>query len=63
MLGILAEEWRTSGMDSQPTQSTQSTQPFQPVVPPEITAEVTQILSNLVLGDNQLRTKQVILTI
>lgn len=27
------------------------------VVPPEITAELTQILSNLVLGDNEIRTK------
>lgn len=29
------------------------------LVPPEITAEVTQILSNLVLGDNAIRTRQV----
>ena len=27
------------------------------VVPPEVTAEVTQILSNLVLGDNQIRSR------
>lgn len=27
------------------------------IVPPEITAELTQILSNLVLGDNQIRSK------
>jgi importin-5 len=27
------------------------------VVPPHITAELTQILSNLVLGDNEIRTK------
>lgn len=27
------------------------------VVPPEVTAELTQILSNLVLGDNQIRSK------
>ena len=27
------------------------------VVPPEITAELTQILSNLVLGDNDIRAK------
>ena len=29
------------------------------VVPPEVTAEVTQILSNLVLGDNQIRSRSV----
>lgn len=29
------------------------------VVPPEITAELTQILSNLVLGDNDIRQKYV----
>ena len=28
-------------------------------VPPEVTAEITQILSNLVLGDNHLRTTSV----
>lgn len=28
-----------------------------PVVPQEVTAELTQILSNLVLGDNQIRSK------
>ncbi|KAJ3992683.1 armadillo-type protein [Lentinula boryana] len=28
---------------------------MEPVVPPEITAELTQILSNLVLGDNEIR--------
>lgn len=27
------------------------------IVPPEVTAELTQILSNLVLGDNQIRSK------
>lgn len=27
------------------------------VVPPEITAELTQILSNLVLGDNEIRSR------
>jgi hypothetical protein len=27
------------------------------VVPAEITAELTQILSNLVLGDNEIRSK------
>lgn len=30
------------------------------VVPPEITAELTQILSNLVLGDNDIRQKYVL---
>jgi hypothetical protein len=30
-----------------------------PVVPQEITAELTQILSNLVLGDNEIRSKYV----
>lgn len=30
-----------------------------PVVPPEIAAELTQILSNLVLGDNEIRSKYV----
>lgn len=30
-----------------------------PVVPPEITAELTQILSNLVQGDNEIRQKYV----
>lgn len=29
------------------------------IVPPEITAELTQILSNLVLGDNQIRSKYI----
>ncbi|KIM73570.1 hypothetical protein PILCRDRAFT_829051 [Piloderma croceum F 1598] len=29
---------------------------MEPVVPPEVTAELTQILSNLVLGDNAIRT-------
>ena len=29
------------------------------LVPPEITAEVTQILSNLVLGDNVIRSRSV----
>ena len=29
------------------------------VVPPQITAELTQILSNLVLGDNEIRAKYV----
>ena len=29
------------------------------VVPPEVTAEVTQILSNLVLGDNGLKSRYV----
>ncbi|KAI0061801.1 ARM repeat-containing protein [Artomyces pyxidatus] len=28
---------------------------MEPVVPPEVTAELTQILSNLVLGDNEIR--------
>lgn len=28
-----------------------------PVVPQEVTTELTQILSNLVLGDNQIRSK------
>lgn len=28
-----------------------------PVVPQEITAELTQILANLVLGDNKIRSK------
>lgn len=27
------------------------------VVPPQVTAELTQILSNLVLGDNEIRAK------
>ena len=27
------------------------------VVPPQVTAELTQILSNLVLGDNEIRSK------
>ena len=31
------------------------------LVPREITAEVTQILSNLVLGDNQIRSTSVLL--
>lgn len=30
------------------------------VVPAEITAELTQILSNLVLGDNEIRSKCVL---
>lgn len=30
------------------------------VVPPEITAELTQILANLVLGDNEIRSKYVV---
>lgn len=30
------------------------------VVPQEITAELTQILANLVLGDNQIRSKYVL---
>ncbi|EIW51446.1 uncharacterized protein TRAVEDRAFT_54563 [Trametes versicolor FP-101664 SS1] len=30
------------------------------LVPPEITAELTQILSNLVLGDSAIRTRQVL---
>ena len=29
------------------------------VVPPQVTAELTQILSNLVLGDNEIRAKYV----
>ena len=29
------------------------------LVPPEVTAELTQILSNLVLGDNEIRSKLV----
>lgn len=29
------------------------------VVPPQITAELTQILSNLVLGDNEIRSRYV----
>ena len=29
------------------------------VVPPQVTAELTQILSNLVLGDNELRARYV----
>lgn len=33
------------------------------IVPPEVTAELTQILSNLVLGDNQIRSKCVYLSI
>lgn len=33
------------------------------IVPPEVTAELTQILSNLVLGDNQIRAKCVFLNI
>ena len=28
-----------------------------PVVPPQVTTELTQILSNLVLGDNEIRSK------
>lgn len=32
------------------------------VVPPQITAELTQILSNLVLGDNDIRAKYVVLS-
>jgi importin-5 len=27
------------------------------LVPPDVTAELTQILSNLVLGDNEIRSK------
>lgn len=30
------------------------------VVPSEITAELTQILANLVLGDNEIRSKYVL---
>ena len=30
---------------------------MEPVVPPEVTVELTQILSNLVLGDNEIRTR------
>jgi len=33
---------------------------MEPVVPPEITAELTQILANLVLGDNEIRSKYVV---
>ena len=32
------------------------------LVPPEITAEVTQILSNLVLGDNLIRSRSALLS-
>ena len=32
---------------------------FNGIVPPDITAELTQILSNLVLGDNEIRSKLV----
>ena len=30
---------------------------MEPVVSPQVTAELTQILSNLVLGDNEIRAK------
>jgi hypothetical protein len=30
------------------------------LVPPDVTAELTQILSNLVLGDNEIRSKYAI---
>jgi hypothetical protein len=33
------------------------------LVPPDVTAELTQILSNLVLGDNEIRSKYVFFTI
>ena len=32
---------------------------MEPLVPPDVTAELTQILSNLVLGDNEIRSKLV----
>jgi hypothetical protein len=32
------------------------------VVPPQITAELTQILSNLVLGDNEIRARYCIIS-
>lgn len=47
--------------DSPPPKSTvcfSSRSSMEPVVPPEVTAELTQILSNLVLGDNDIRTRQ-----
>jgi hypothetical protein len=31
--------------------------PMDALVPPDVTAELTQILSNLVLGDNEIRSK------
>jgi hypothetical protein len=30
------------------------------LVPPDVTAELTQILSNLVLGDNEIRSKYIL---
>ncbi|KAH9167134.1 ARM repeat-containing protein [Lactarius sanguifluus] len=33
---------------------------MEPLVPPDVTAELTQILSNLVLGDNEIRSKLVV---
>jgi hypothetical protein len=41
----------------QPTLVDDTPQSMDALVPPDVTAELTQILSNLVLGDNEIRSK------